>query len=276
MSWVRIDDQAPTNRKLLRAGPAACWLWVCGLAYCQRHLTDGFIPDEVIPLLGVRSHYMRLTSGLVVAELWLREEGGYRIKDYLEYNQSRNQVIAKRADDLRRKSKIPRGIHAESGRIPNDPTRAPANPSHPIYKKNTLSNAREAREGPIFQGQRFVVWQSQHDKFTRILGTDADAFALTDWYFKLDQKWAAKGAADTVSKDWLEQQLRIEARNRGLLLGSQQDMDRRANGNGHRPTPPNVKGRTSCQHDPPCANTRECTKRTINDNRKNSGREALA
>lgn len=52
MPWVRIEDTVPDHPKFLRAGPIAAWLWLCGLCYCQRQLTDGFIPKEALPFLG--------------------------------------------------------------------------------------------------------------------------------------------------------------------------------------------------------------------------------
>ena len=86
MSWVRIDDRAPEHRKQLAAGPVACWLWVCGLAYCNRQpARDGFIPVAVLPmlypLLGVLKHATRLVD----VGLWHRGEGGYLVHDYNDF-----------------------------------------------------------------------------------------------------------------------------------------------------------------------------------------------
>lgn len=84
MGWVRIDDNAPHHRKLLEAGPAACWLWVCGLGYGGRLNTD-CIPYEAVAHLGVRSH-KRLSASLVAAGLWHRTEDGYRIHDFHDFH----------------------------------------------------------------------------------------------------------------------------------------------------------------------------------------------
>ena len=78
MGWVRIDDNAPHHRKMLMAGPHACWLWVCGLAYCQRVKTDGFIPEPAMPTLGV-GVWKKYAGVLVSVGRWVREEGGSRI-----------------------------------------------------------------------------------------------------------------------------------------------------------------------------------------------------
>ncbi len=72
---------------MLKAGPAACWLWVCGLAYCQRHSTDGHIPAEALAWLGVVSP-QKMTAALVAAGLWHRTDNGWRVHDYLDWNES--------------------------------------------------------------------------------------------------------------------------------------------------------------------------------------------
>lgn len=96
MAWVRIDDQAPRHKKMLRAGPAACWLWVCGIAHCQSQLTDGFIPTEAVPLLGVTKGVKPLLDKLVEVGLFEVTDGGYRVHDYHDYNASRDQAIERR------------------------------------------------------------------------------------------------------------------------------------------------------------------------------------
>lgn len=92
MAWVRIEDTVTEHRKHLKAGPAACWLWVCGIAYSQRQLTDGFIPDEAVPLLGVAKGAKALAEILVTVGLFDRAEGGYRVHDYHDYNRTREEA----------------------------------------------------------------------------------------------------------------------------------------------------------------------------------------
>jgi hypothetical protein len=95
MPWVRLDDHAPEHPKMLRAGPVACWLWVCGLAYCSRHLTDGEVPAEAVTALGVPKA-MDAVSRLLREGLWEEAPTGYRIHDYHTYQPSKEQVITRR------------------------------------------------------------------------------------------------------------------------------------------------------------------------------------
>lgn len=93
MAYLKIECSVARNKKFLKAGPAPSWLWVCGLAYCQEGLTDGFIPTEALPHLGVRNA-TQLASHLVKAGLWDAEAdgSGWRVHDYLEHNRSASQV----------------------------------------------------------------------------------------------------------------------------------------------------------------------------------------
>jgi hypothetical protein len=95
MAWVRLDDEVAQHPKILRAGPAAAWLWVCGLAYCSRHLTDGHVPREALVTFGVPGAN-RLAVTLVQVGLWERSGEGFAVHDYHQYQPSRRQVSAKR------------------------------------------------------------------------------------------------------------------------------------------------------------------------------------
>lgn len=111
MSYVRVDSSVPRNRKFVKAGPAASWLWLCGLAYSQLGLTDGFVPIEALEFLGVRGA-KPLAGRLVAAGLWEAVDGGWRVHDYLEHN--------KPADEIRRVAKVRADGGQLGGRPPRD------------------------------------------------------------------------------------------------------------------------------------------------------------
>jgi hypothetical protein len=91
LAYLVLESSVRTHRKFLAAGPAACWLWVCGLGYCQEGLTDGFIPRTAIDFLGVKGA-ARLADKLVLVALWDIVAGGWQVHDYLEHNRSSDQV----------------------------------------------------------------------------------------------------------------------------------------------------------------------------------------
>lgn len=103
MAWIRLDDNISDHPKFVQAGPHASWLWVCCLAYCQRYLTDGFVPLRALPgLSGVRNP-KKLAAQLVAVRLLEPAEDGFTVHDYLVYNASAAEVKADKAWDRFRK-----------------------------------------------------------------------------------------------------------------------------------------------------------------------------
>jgi hypothetical protein len=47
MGWVRIDDSFYDHPKFADVTPLSISLWIVGMAYCNRNLTDGYIPESV-------------------------------------------------------------------------------------------------------------------------------------------------------------------------------------------------------------------------------------
>lgn len=88
---MRLDDQFTEHPKVVEAGPLAAWLYVCGLTYCARQLTDGFIPAAQLPRL-TSGPVGKLAARLVAVGLWEPADGGYRVHDYLDYQPSRDEV----------------------------------------------------------------------------------------------------------------------------------------------------------------------------------------
>jgi hypothetical protein len=88
MSWLKIEDTIGSHHKIVKAGPAASWLWICSIAYAQHHLTDGFIDSKVLQHLGVQANVKHLAEVLLQVGLWDRVSGGFRVHDYLKHNAS--------------------------------------------------------------------------------------------------------------------------------------------------------------------------------------------
>jgi len=118
MAWVRIDDDFLDHPKMAAVGPVGWGVWLASIAWCNRELTDGFLPAAVADALGGRTrvwlddtpHQLVVRHGaeetpldadfvaelLVKAGLWERVPGGYRIHDYLDYQPSREEVTRRR------------------------------------------------------------------------------------------------------------------------------------------------------------------------------------
>lgn len=150
MGWIRIDDRFDEHPKLARVGPLAWGVWLAGLAYCNRNLTDGFIPYAKARLLASfeviddqgRIWTLSRTSGiagedidaewviglLVEAGLWepvSNEQGvltGYQVHDYADYQPSRDEVMAQRAAAQERmaRARARKRVEPDSEPVPED------------------------------------------------------------------------------------------------------------------------------------------------------------
>ena len=122
MPWVKLDDHFPDHRKLAELGdyaPVCGWLYVCGLAYCNRQLTDGRIPKVHVHRLASFRHLSietacvgpknapiaamgddldieDLAEMLVDVGLWEDGDDAYLVHDYGEFQFSRVEVEAMR------------------------------------------------------------------------------------------------------------------------------------------------------------------------------------
>lgn len=159
MAWLQIDDNVPLHRKMLAAGPAACWLWVCGIAYSQRQLTDGFIPELALPMVGVTgaSRAKKLADTLVSVGLFEVADGGYRVHDYHDHNATSQEArqhkaaISERRSEAGRRGGIRSGIERrrsseatkQNGSKTSEANEAPPQP-FPVEPPTPLQGAVES------------------------------------------------------------------------------------------------------------------------------------
>lgn len=100
MAWARLDDLYDDNPKVRKAfleKPQAVSVHVLAITYSARHLTDGRVSEEWlrerIPHGRQRQSILRV---LVDAGLFDKNGTGYLVHDYLDYNPSRADVLARR------------------------------------------------------------------------------------------------------------------------------------------------------------------------------------
>lgn len=101
MSWLRVDDSFPEHKKIMGLkSVGAKWLHVVGLCQCAANLTDGHIEAHRLKVVCAIAEVPRpafCIAQLVAAGLWIEDgEGGYTIKDYLDYNPDAATVKARR------------------------------------------------------------------------------------------------------------------------------------------------------------------------------------
>lgn len=166
MTWTRIDDQFHAHPKINAAWrcPRAIGLHVMALSYCGAYLTDGLVDcgfiDQKIPLGRERK---KVTDALIAAGLWEPTDGGYRIKSFLDFNPSREEVEARRAKDSARKQS---GIQTESKRNPNggraDAPRAGARRSGRASGKQSTDRSKDQFS------EDFERWLEHHQHITSL------------------------------------------------------------------------------------------------------------
>lgn len=105
MPWVNLDDHFAEHPKNFALSDAAWRLHVSGICYCNIHLTDGLIDAAKVPTLVPRFRRVALAE-LVDRGIWSPLLGGaaYEVHDFLQWNRSREQVLAEKE----RKSKAGR------------------------------------------------------------------------------------------------------------------------------------------------------------------------
>lgn len=123
MTWVKLDDTFPDHPKVIAVGPDAAWLYTCALCYASRHLTDGFIPRDVVPRLTTLKRPDRLAARLVEEEMFEPGEKGWWIHNYERKQRTKAQVESER-DAARSRQKRHRR-HGVTNGVTNDEVTQP-------------------------------------------------------------------------------------------------------------------------------------------------------
>jgi hypothetical protein len=119
MPWARFADDYLGNAKLTTLSTAAIALDVTGIIYSARELRDGHLSTNDVQVVASLIHlrrWVQAVAELVMARRWIETAAGWDIHDYLEYQPSREQVLADRTAAAQRM----RRVRANSGRSPGE------------------------------------------------------------------------------------------------------------------------------------------------------------
>lgn len=97
MGWVRLDDNFADHPKVIGLSDKAFRLFIMGLCYANRHLTDGLITYQIVNAW-VGDDPFKPSAELEDQNLWVRMDKGFMIRSYTEYQPSREKVNKKRND----------------------------------------------------------------------------------------------------------------------------------------------------------------------------------
>ncbi|WP_440063828.1 hypothetical protein [Streptosporangium sp. OZ121] len=90
MPWFKVDDAFHSHLKVMQTKAAALGLWVVAGSWSSANLTEGFIPDAVLPRLMPGAK--RLAKDLVECGLWERTDKGFTFHDWDDYNPTAEEV----------------------------------------------------------------------------------------------------------------------------------------------------------------------------------------
>lgn len=181
MVWGRIDDSFYDHPKVLEAGDEAVGFLVRMIAYSNRHGTNGIVLGSSCRSLAapMNRHWRSLAALLNrLCEVGLlhavdsqdgRKEGGiaaaYEIHDFAEYNETREQVAARKEKAREKKARQravspgdnPSGV---SGSVPGE-SRAPNPNPNPNPVPDPLieeSDTAPAKVGTVTKAHELEAW----------------------------------------------------------------------------------------------------------------------
>lgn len=99
MTWFKVDDVLHGHPKVIEVPLASMGLWTLAGSWCACYLTDGFIGFGALRKLGGDKD---LAQPLVDADLWIREDTGFRFKNWEEFQPTKLEVEADRAKNAER------------------------------------------------------------------------------------------------------------------------------------------------------------------------------
>lgn len=103
-SFAPLSAHYYKDDALMRAGERAEVLFTRGLAFCSEVLSDGLITDSQIQLIGIGlTGLTNRARKLCEVGLWERVDGGYNVRTWLTWNQSRDEILDAAQRDSERK-----------------------------------------------------------------------------------------------------------------------------------------------------------------------------
>jgi hypothetical protein len=108
MSDLTIEPDFAEHPKVFELSDAAFRAHIKAMCWCAKFESDGQMPSRVANQFAPGE----LMSELVAGRLWVaNEDGSFAIRDYLEYNPSREELAAERARKKRRPARGKSGAH---------------------------------------------------------------------------------------------------------------------------------------------------------------------
>lgn len=114
--WLKVDDGMPQHPKVVAAAARlganglgrVLAVWVEAMCYCNRHLTDGLVTNDVAATLKSDKNPIEILRVFAQKSVRLahRTRDGWQMHDYHEYQPSKAEVEKKRKKERDRKRRV--------------------------------------------------------------------------------------------------------------------------------------------------------------------------
>lgn len=220
MTWFKVDDKFHSHRKIAALGTdtAALALWVVAGSWSADQLTDGWIPEYIVPrLLPVsKTRAFRFASALELCGLWDRSEPdsepGWQFHGWNERGRQPTaaQVLADREANAVRQAAFQERKKADRNGVDNGVMNGVANkaPSRPVpssTKDDSLRSSSTARKraSPTARGTRipddFEITDTMRQWGRENVPGIVDPVGETDAFVDY---WRAQPGQRGVKVDW--------------------------------------------------------------------------
>ena len=135
MTWLKLDDQVTEHPKCVGLSCEAWTLWLHGLTYCSRNLTDGVIPDAILTRLSPCRRPRKAAQELVDAGLWDRIENAHSVHDYAQHQRTRNEIDNLKKASMERQKRSRERRQASNGGDSSEPV------THVSQRDNGVSHS---------------------------------------------------------------------------------------------------------------------------------------
>lgn len=209
MGWVKLDDDFFRNPKARAVGVDGRALHVASMCWCAGQVNDGRFPESDVPVIAALAGvHPDLAEVLFKYGLWETPEPGVvQVHDYLAYNPSREQVIARR--DRAEKA----GTASATARRTTSPTTSPT-ASQPL-PSSSPDRSSSSSSTVTWEGVPDSVWETMAKKKLR---TAPDVKNVQAWCAKVarnDRDELGPRAAELVAMYEISESLLVDV----LLAG---------------------------------------------------------
>jgi hypothetical protein len=129
MPWVILDDAFPDDPRVLRAGLEALGAVAACVAYCNRALSDGFLPTPAVARLGIGKPLLRR---LLAEDLLTVVRDGYRLADDVAgWQPTRERVERERKAKAERQARWRKRVDASRDASTDTQVTPPVTPARP-------------------------------------------------------------------------------------------------------------------------------------------------